>query len=181
MDTFTCKLILNDKTFEFPSDIELLKKIKSTVSNYLINLRSYEVQSKVRYETFQLFFNYWENETDLIINESNIWEFTQLNDEFGLLEEYLSSPDIEQLFNISNLLHSDYLPNFKDLKKYNFNKSSIEQRISHQLDKYIAESPNELCQIPITSLYNIFFNNERLLNDHDQAYLFIINNRFSII
>ena len=118
MNAFTFKLILKGKTFEFPSDIELLKKIKSTVSNYLINMRSYEVQSKVRYETFQLFLNYWKNEIDLKIHEDNIWEFTQLNDEFGLLEEYLSSPDIEHLFNISNLLHSDHLPNFKNLKKY---------------------------------------------------------------
>lgn len=177
MDEFTCKLILNDKIFEFPSDIELFKKIKSTVSNYLINKRSYEVQSTVRCETFQLFLNYWKNEIDLVINESNIWEFTQLNNEFGLLEEYLSSPDIEQLFNISNLLHSDYLPNLKNLEKYNYNKSFIEQSISHQLDKYIAESPNELSQIPLTSLYNIFYNKERVLNDHDQAYLFIINNQ----
>lgn len=171
MDKFTCNLILNGKTFEFPSDIELLKKIKSSVSNFLINMRSYEVQSKVRYETFQLFLNYWKDDVNLTINESNIWEYIQLNDEFGLLEEHLSCPDIEQIFNISNLIHSDYSP------KYNFDKSLIEQRISHQLDKYIAESPNELSQIPLTSLYNIFFNKERLLNDHDQAYQFIINNQ----
>ena len=55
MNAFTFKLILKGKTFEFPSDIELLKKIKSTVSNYLINMRSYEVQSKVDMKHFNYF------------------------------------------------------------------------------------------------------------------------------
>ena len=101
------------------------------------------------------------------INEANIWEYTLLNDEFGLIEKYLSSPEIEHLFNISNLLHPDYLPSLKNMKGYSFDKSSIENHISHHLDKYIAVSPNELSKIPLTSLGNIFYNKERCLKNQD--------------
>ena len=55
-------------------------------------------------------------------------------------------------------------------------KSSLEANIAKNLDEILINSGDELMSLPIDSLYNIFFHQERKLIDHNRAYRIIKDN-----
>ena len=63
----------------------------------------------------------------------------------------------------------------------NDDKSQSEKFIAMHLDDYIDMYEQELLKIPSNSLFNIFFHKERILNDHQKAYDFIIKESYSNI
>ena len=63
----------------------------------------------------------------------------------------------------------------------NNDKSQNEKYIAMHLDECIEKYEQELLKIPLNSLVNIFFHKERILNDHQKAYDFIIKESFSNI
>lgn len=166
---------LNKKQFEFPCSKNLLDQIPSeneTLWKQLFIDHKYEVQSPVQEETFRIFLNFWQTKTIPKLNSKNIWEFCLLSNEFGIMKDHLSSPQFEDLYNISYLIQADQDSN---AIIQNSDKSVIEKKIAEHLNEYLARSPNDLFQIPINSLYNIFSNPEKNITDYDEAYNLIVN------
>lgn len=54
-------------------------------------------------------------------------------------------------------------------------QSEYEKYISEHLDTFLQKHNNDMYNLPITSLYNIFYNKFRKLDDHNLGYQFIIN------
>ena len=72
------------------------------------------------------------------------------------MKNYISSPQFENLFKISYLVLPEHVSSSITHLTRNFNKTSIEEQITKYLNEYLAKSSNELFQIPINFLYNIF-------------------------
>lgn len=165
------KFIMNSSPYTLPLSRAIIQKIpddKDDVYNQLISNHPYQVQSSVPNEIFQSFLNYWKTGTIPQINSSNILYYNSLNDEFGILENQLSLPEYQSLFDLGYLINMD--------QNKNMNKASVERRIALNLEFYLADQAEILCQVPINSLYNIFYHPERNLTDYDRAYHFIIDN-----
>lgn len=162
--------ILDNSVIKFNLSKKLFQEIpdnKESIYNDLFNRHEYYVQSKVSKEIFQTFLEYWANKTFPEINSGNILDYYQLNLEFGFLDEYFSSEKIkEPVYNLSYLLvmKKDSVSNINE----------IEKKIAQNLDVYLDGYSNELCKIPITILYNIFYHPERNLKNEDNAYKFIV-------
>lgn len=146
-----------------------MKKIpdeKSTLFYELISGEPYEVKSQVKNETFEAYIEYWKEGIEPKITYDNIWEFYQLNEEFGLLEDHI--------FSSSNM---QFLPSClnNSTRNSNFDISKIERHISLNLDIYLSKHADKLSQIDINILYNIFYHKERKLKQVDKACEFILN------
>lgn len=113
-------------------------------SDLLISNHRYEVQSPVKNETFQQFLDYWQNQTYPEINKNNIWEFYLLSNEFGIMNDYITSPQFENIFDISYLIQSGEHSSFNNRFATNFDKSFIEKRIAIHLNEYLVDSPDDL-------------------------------------
>lgn len=161
--------------FSIPFTRKNLNKIsedKELPYNTLVNNQIYTIESNVRNDIFQSYLNYWNDGEIPQINSDNIWEYYQLSNEFGLLSEILSQPKFEQLFDLSFLI--------KQIQGSNFNKSDIEKKIALNLQYYLENFSDELKRIQINILYNIFYHQERNLNDQDLAYNFIIETAINV-
>ena len=155
---------MNKKGFKFSCTKDLLEQIPSQNTefwNQLFEYHSYEVQSPVHNETFQSFLDFWQNKAAIEFNVSNIWEYYLLSNEFGIMKDYISSPQFENLFKISYLVLPEHVSSSITHLTRNFNKTSIEEQIAKHLNEYLAESSNELFQIPINFLYSIFKHPEK--------------------
>lgn len=164
-------LKLDNDEFTIPCSREILDKIpanKTDLYNELISNHEYLVKSKVRKSTFTSFQQFFISGQPPVLDISNILEYHDLNEEFGILNKYFSSEESTQTINIA------YLKN--DQKNSAIDTKSIEEKIAENLDKYLAKNPNEMSQIQFNSLYNIFFNSKRKLDNQDEAYQFIIQN-----
>lgn len=145
--------------------VPILNKIRNEhIIDVLMNGQEhkYEVISEINENTFRSFWNYMTNGDPPVINANNYDEYRQLSDEFGVLNEEIQ--DSSNPLNLINMLNQP-----------NENKKSIEKLIAQKLDFIIENFPNNLQNVEINSLYNIFHHDERVLQNHDRAYLFIKN------
>lgn len=168
---------LNSTEFQFPCSMKLLKQIPSQyeeLSDLLIGEHKYDVQSPVQNEIFQMFLDFWQNETLPEFNKYNIWDFYLLSNEFGIMTDYITSPQFEQLFNITYLIHSEQESSNNIQITHNFDRTFIERKIALNLQDYLVTSPDDLFQMPLNSLYNIFSHPESNLQDHEMAYKLIL-------
>lgn len=165
-------LILNNNhEYKIPCSRYILDKIparKDDLYNILIGQHRYDVKSKVKDTTFNSFHKFFTENQVPNFDTTNILEFHDLNEEFGILDDYLSSERSIFLINISYLIENK--------QKSMIDTSSIETKISENLDEYLANYPEEMSHIRFNSLYNIFFNPRRKLENQDNAYEFIIQN-----
>lgn len=158
------------KVEEYQTDLKLdhLNKLPKDISNILFSSGKYQVQSDVSYQNFKTFIDcFISNSSPPTINDDNIYDFHQLSNEFNIMKDYYLSERFEPRYRISTLnkLKSE---DSKD-------KSLNEQYISKNLDVFIENHENEMKTLPIQMQYNIFYNKNRRLNDHDRAYKFITN------
>lgn len=149
----------------FEVTVPILNKIRN--QNIITSLLTYQdhkytVVSNVDENVFDSFWNYLKSDINLNVNSSNYNEYRQLCDEFDVM--------IEGFQNLSNPLNL-----FGMLNDPNTNKSLIEKSIAQDLDNILLSYANNLKNIGITSLSNIFYHQDRILNDHDMAYKFIID------
>lgn len=81
---------------------------------------------------------------------------------------------MQNLFNSNRI---DYLCTLKELQDPTCqNKSQIIEHISKNLDDYIIDVGEELFNLPIQSLYNIFNHEKRSLTQHNICYDLIKTN-----
>lgn len=133
----------------------------------MFNNDCYKIKTDVRTETFNNFLIYLQGGSMPTIYESNYFEYTQLSNEFGFMKDELESDEFSHFLNLSNLIN--LVINTKE------NRPTVERLISLQLDEFITNLPNELKNVEINTLFNIFNHPDKVLNDHDKAYRFIIH------
>lgn len=159
--------ILNNEKIPIPKDIKVIKRFPDDISNILIQYHEYQIQAKVQIEILQGFLDYLFNGKIPILTVNNIYQYNLLNEELKILNDILNQQENIYLFKISVIRNVSI--------DENSDKSNSERFISQNLDFFLTNYSNEMKQIPINSLYNIFNHKERVLNDTELAYHFIIN------
>lgn len=162
------EFFVGDKKFEIPNSIDTIDKIprdKNTIINELLHNKKYYVQSNVGDASFKSFLNFLEKDEIPEITKSNYWEYYELSNEFGILKDYLSQEQFQPFFYLNNIINLYTNPNV--------DKCAIENIIAKNLDHCLTNFPNEIKNIQINSLYNIFNHPEKNLKDQDMAYTFI--------
>lgn len=156
-------LFLNNQEFLIPRDFELLLKFPKRVSSQLVSQFHYNVESKVPSNIFQTFIDYLKDNSKIpTINSDNLYEYRLLSKEFNFLSEYTMKPELDPVYHVS-LLKKAFTDSIND-------NANNEEYIAKNLDMYLEKYPDEISSIPLPSLYNIFFHNERKLDDHNRAY-----------
>lgn len=170
-------LIFNDKKYEFTVDykraIELLSQIPQEIGSKLISNKDYTVESQVQLEVFQSFIDYWKNSKEPEINPDNLYDYYLLSQEFGLMKDFLTQNTNENDFHLTCLKHISNIDN----SHKSLDKSEHEKYIALHLDSYLSEKEEQILKIPINSLYNIFYHEERVLDDEQKAFDFITKNK----
>lgn len=157
-------LIFKDQEYIIPKKKRIICAVAEEVADQLLQNNKYIVKSVVSKETFQSFLNYWQNDEVLPdILSSNFHEYEELSQEFEMMRDILTTKKDSPLFKIETLINN-----------INFDKSVVEKEVSQNLDYYLDNFPNQMYQVPFTSLYNIFNNENRNLKSNLKAYLFII-------
>lgn len=161
--------MLKNKVYEIPMMFKHIVEIPHKITKALIFNQShqYQVESNVNDDIFQSFIDYMINDETPDININNINDFTQLSQEFGLLEEELKTK-IAQL--------GEYLVNLNGLHNKNGSDVSFyEEQIAIKLDDYLLKYGQKLMDSPIQSLFNIFNHKKRKMTENDLAYELIID------
>ena len=151
-----------------PLKSEILRNFPDAINDQLMNFYKYHIQANVNFEIFRLFLDYCIKKQNIPdIDASNFIQYYQLSIELKFTEftNFLSDQKYSNIHNLSVLQNITSLDNF--------DKSLYEEKISKNLDFYLAKYPDEMTKIHITSLYNIFNNKERKLQNHEKAYQFI--------
>lgn len=160
-------LLLNYQVFKIPPKFNRLTNTSEKVYNSLIfnNPRQYNLESKVSAEVLKSFISYWiEGEIPNITIE-NFEEYSDLSEEFQLMQDIIENKRKE---------YGEDLIAYNRIKNHNSNhRTSYEEKISLKLDYYLSPYNDEMRQIPVQTLYNIFKHPKRILNDHNLAYHFI--------
>lgn len=155
----------DQKEFLIPISYDAQKKISEKIQRALFEKGNYSVESNVRGDIFQIFVDYWINNKEISFNSDNIYELYLLSKEFELDLGIEGNKEYKDDFAFSIL-------NKATLK--NQNKEINEDFIANNIVFYLNNYPNQLSEVPITSLCNIFNNENFNLNgDHDLAYKFI--------
>lgn len=142
---------------------EKYEQLPLQIKSSLYNDNKYVIKSKVCLENFQNFMNNYKDNTKPEINLSNMYEYYLLSKEFEIMKDN---------FENTQILHLSLLK-YKFIDQIPSEKSNSEKSISTNLDFFIDKYPDLLGQIPIESLYNIFYHKERNLQDENKAYNFI--------
>mgnify|MGYP001073836601 CR=1 FL=1 len=69
----------------------------------LIEKGLYQVQSSVQNAILQSFLDYWQNDTLPNVNSSNFWQYHLLSQEFGMMSDFLESPEFDQISKLEYL------------------------------------------------------------------------------
>lgn len=163
---------LNNEKIELKFSFDALNRItQSNVKIQIFNTHQYTVESKVCRQIFEQFWTYLETGKYPKICSDSYLEFQELSDEFGTMGDYLSSDEIKQSINFENILNK--------IQITKQNNETAERLISQNLDNCITNYPKMLQTLRITTLYNIFSHPQRILDDQDKAYHYIIEVGFN--
>ena len=162
--------LLKNQKFEVLVNYSFFVKVGEDIGQHLLGSKKYIVKSNVNPQNFQEFLTYLTiNNITLKIDSKNYHDFYLLNEEFNhLLSDILLKPEY-------SVLHEESMLNIL-ISKEATDKSFIEKEIASKLDYYLSKFNEKMSQISFTSLYNIFNHENRVLNDHEKAYQFIIQN-----
>lgn len=121
-------LIFRNQILHVPKIQEIIISVSKRVADELLNSNKYIVKSNVSDDIFQNFVDFWiDNKKIPIIDHTNLTEYQQLSQEFGMLSELISSKK-DPLFNILCLSNNSKC-----------DKSSFEKNISCNLDLYLEK------------------------------------------
>lgn len=141
--------ILNDQEFLLPANIDSIEGLPRDIINQILQNCRYEFEMDVEGEVFQMYLNHLVNRNIFPeINVQNVFQFHLLSDHFNILSDFLSQPELIELYKIAVLLNAT--------SATTQNKAISEKYISENLDYYLANHHREIIQIPINSLYNIY-------------------------
>lgn len=163
------KLQFKYKKYEIPIIFKGLFDVEKNISLQLLYNpnHEYKVISNVSEEVFLTFISYWIDGNEPIITFENYFEYLQLNQEFGIMNDILDQA--RKNFN-------EYEQNLYILKNSKCQDvSSIEKEVSAHLDEYITKHGKELMSLEIQKLFNIFSSDNLNLTKQDEAYQLIKN------
>lgn len=165
----TSEFIFNHEKYEINIVTDDFIHLPSHIIVSLYNLKQYEVQSNISKEVFQSLCQYFSNHQLPNIDESNIYQWFQLDKEFCIpsinksiesKKESLGKHSLNIIFLQSNI---------------NADNSDIEKEIAMDLDIYVKNYGKELLNLPIQTLYNIFYHKDRKFTKHTLLYELIKN------
>lgn len=179
----TYTLIFKSREIKFSvplqRSMQILSQFNLDVAGKLMNKEIYHVESIVSDESFQNFLNFWIKAEEPVINSQNAYDYFLLSQEFGIMKDIVSKNINEDVIHISCLKKSNDDNNNNDdnndQQKSLHDKSQHEEYVAKHLDKYIERYSNDLLEISPTSLYNIFYHPQRVLNETQKAFDFINN------
>ena len=167
MDKSIKFVFLDGHTKEIPLSLKQFLRLPERIMEAIYLNGEYNISSNVQEEIFIDFLNHLlDNDNNLMIDQNNIIQIHLLNIEFGISSDLQSQPGYQEAFN------TFLLTNIKSEK--NQDKTFYENHISKNLDLFIENYKDDMYDIPIQSLYNIFNDKDRVLENHDSAYNFII-------
>ena len=161
-------IIFNGHYCDVEYSHELSDKLGRLISNILFRTGEYSVQSQVSKENFDIFFEFLNKEEKYPdINEDNYYDFFLLSSEFNnILKDYLlENEKYEKRSILQNAIKSDIN-----------DKSYIEEFIAKNLDEYLESYEQEMSKVPCQTLHKIFNHKDRILNNQERAYNFILKN-----
>lgn len=158
-----------DVSFDYTRIVQMLQEIPKEIGFKLMRNETYIVKSQVRKENFQNFLDYWQHSKKLEFNSDNMFEYFLLSQEFGIKIDFFSEKSNENIFHMSILKY--ILKNNQN--NILFDKSEQEKYIALHLDCFLQNNEDQLLSLPITTLFNIFFNKDRILNVQQKAFDFI--------
>lgn len=161
--------LLNGQDFPFRANQSFMSKIAGKISDEILDNGKYYVQSNVDNQVFQSFLNYLlDSNEELSLNINNYYDYLLLNVEFN-------NKNIEGILSKSEFVQIKEKSMLQNAKSDKSNKNLSEEFISKNLDYFLQIYFEDMAQIPVCSLYNIFNHNKRVLNNQDRAYQFISN------
>ena len=171
---FLSKMSANQRYFakdgrEFPVNIKIrqLATLPQEIPDVFDEQSTYQIKSNVKIENIPLFIDYLINKSPLPdLNMDNIVDFYNLSKEFGIIElTQKIDNEYSELLPLSFLkaVTTSEIGDISDSEKY----------ISMHLEAYLQKYPNEMYKVPFTSLYNIFYDQNRKLEDENLGYKFI--------
>lgn len=166
MDKKRVTIYHNGKPYERTFDIDyIIKAFPLNIRNALLN-GSYIVEAKVSDNIFHIYLSYMEDPRDIPeIDQNNVYELHLLDNEFQLLHNTFQEEKYQQLLKSSHL--NEIMYGQKD------NILMHEKFIAQNLDYFIKYYSDEMSQISLKSLKNIFSHPERILANQEAAYHFI--------
>ena len=163
------KFLFKSKPFSVSLQRKDYQNLPQPVLLSLLIQQQYEIKSDVKEEIFQSIIEYFVHETVPGIQKDNI-------DEYDLISKELQLQPISEIIqqkrdffnNISKIISSISDKSVTD-------NSSAEHSISKVLDDVIEYYSDELMNLPIQSLYNIFNSNDCNFTSHERLYDLILN------
>lgn len=173
-------LFLKNEEIYIPLFFKRIGEVSENIFMELIHKKFYKVESNVKKSSLESFIEYWLTGELPEIKLDNYWDFHLLSEEFGMMKDHLSKPEYEHIHKIC-LLKSFH----QDNNQNNTDKFTTEKSISQNLDFYLENHSDDFFTIPITSLYNIFYNESRIIANEKRAYELIteksVNNKKLLI
>lgn len=152
-----------------PLDIVYPRILKNLDISIISNLK-YLIQSSISDEVFDSFIKFLNLESIPEINTKNVTEYSTLSQE-------LKFRDLEMLVEkfIKEKKECDEVIQQLISTEKRENTALLENLIASHLDYYIENHPDLLSSLKLTTLYNIFNSNQRVLHDEGKALLFLMN------
>lgn len=161
--------VSNGDRFPANMNFKQLGFLPRHIQDDLQNTAEYQIKSKVKKENLTLFINCFLNESsEQVFKPENISDFYNLSKEF---EKDDLTDRIEREF--SDLLRISFLTSATTTKG---DISDSEEYIAEHLDAFLSMHRSDMYNFQLSTLYNIFFHQKRLLRDENLAYKFITEN-----
>ena len=156
---------LNDKEIKVQLSYDNLGEISKKIRDELFTQKSYIVQTNAQPNVFFSFIQCLLDKTKIPeVTCENIYQYHCLCEEFGVLKDIIMIDQYDDILKLAIINNAQTQKNDIEI---------TERYIAQNLDFYILNYPQNLYNLPINSLYNIFNDKQRTLINHDNAYHFI--------
>ena len=176
----TVKFRFMSKIIDVKVTLEDFRALPDNIIFPLINEpHIYNIQADVSEDVFNSLCIYFATHTLPNIQISNFFSYVQINNEFCI-------QSITELIEEKRDSFGEYLLNIESIYNQSIpDKSQIEEEIAQNLDIYINKYGEQLLNLPINSLFNIFGHKNMQIKSHNELYELIKNyynktNNFSV-
>lgn len=136
----------------------------------LVKTIKFQIQYESRDQIFTSFLHYLKDGTLPSIKLENIYEYEELNQSFKIKE-------IQNLIDQEKKMFNDHEKILEALNNSLIkNRSIYENLVSRDINEYLTKDGKKLMNLPINTLYNIFFQSQTII-DHNLAYK-LMNQKF---
>lgn len=158
---------INDDQIPVNMNLGIFKALPEKIQSEFLSSHTYKLLSNVKKENAEFFISYFicKNQ-EPVFNIENITDFYALSKELEI-NELTTKIDEEY----GDILRTSFLKKATGTQLSDISDS--EKYISLHLDAFLLRYTNEMYSIPFSSLYNIFFDKNRKLDNENLGYQFI--------